>query len=809
MSEYSLMLGGNKMIQSIQTAAVIGSGVMGAQIAAHLANCGVFVRLLDVVPERLTKEEETRGLKLEDPVVRNRLAEEGKRRLKKLKPSPITSHEILERITPGNMDDDMEALHDADWIIEAVTERLGVKQKVLSAIDRHRKNGSIVSTNTSGISIHQMVEDCSENLKKHFIGTHFFNPPRYLKLVELIPSKFTDQKVLSFMHRFLENILGKGVVAAKDTPNFIANRIGTYGLLRTVKEMNERNLSVGEVDSITGTLIGRPKSATFRTLDIVGLDTFMHVAGNIYEKTEGAEKESFRIPDEVKSMVEQRKLGAKVGQGFYKKENGEILELNMKSFAYTKRKTLTTPAIQSAQRQKGTKNKVKDIIRYKGDQASDFIWSILKQTLLYTAEVFSHIANDIASVDQAMRWGFGWEHGPFEIWDIIGVEHSVERMKAEGEEIPAWLTTFLKNGNASFYKMKEDHVFFYNPEQVSYKQHVFNEKEIHIHLMKNEKTIIKQNKGASLLDIGDGIALLEFHSKSNAIGLDILHMVNESIEVTENNYDGLIIGNQGKNFSVGANLAWMLMEAQDENFDELYLVIKKFQETAMRIKYAVKPVVAAAFQMTLGGGAEMVLPAASIQAAQETYIGLVETGVGLIPGGGGTKELYLKQFRNLPAKESSNVIQLANNVFETVAAARTSTSAREAYTLGFLGPADGISVHPDHLLFDAKEKVLSLAKSNYQAPVPEKIQVPGEAGYGAMRMGAKTMQYSGYASEHDVKIAEKLAYVLSGGRVREGVRIEEQTMLALEREAFLSLLGEPLTQARMQHMLVKGKPLRN
>jgi 3-hydroxyacyl-CoA dehydrogenase len=797
------------MFQSIQTAAVLGSGVMGAQIAAHLANCGIDVTLLDIVPEKLTKIEESKGLTLENPRVRNRLATEGKRRLKKMKPSPVTSDESLHRITTGNMEDDMEKLHGADWIIEAVTENLDVKKRVLTAIDHYRKKEAIVSTNTSGISIHQMVEDCSDCFKKHFIGTHFFNPPRYLKLVEIIPSAFTDENVVSFMRKFIEDVLGKGVVLAKDTPNFIANRIGTYGLLVTVNEMIARNLTVGEVDSVTGPLIGRPKSATFRTLDVVGLDTFSHVAENIVEKTEGAEKEAFQIPAFFHKLVKLERLGAKTGQGFYKKENGKILELDLETFSYRERKKLKTPAIETAQRQQGAKRKIKEIVGHEGDRASDFIWSILKQTLLYTAEVFSHIASDIPSVDQAMRWGFGWELGPFEIWDVLGIEHSVKRMKAEGETIPTWLTNFLEKGNSSFYKIQEGNVYYYDPEHGSYKQQFFNEKEIYIHLLKEEKAIIKQNSGASLLEMGDGVALLEFHSKSNAIGLDILHMVNESIEEVEKNYEGLVIGNQGKKFSVGANLAWMLMEAQDENFDELYLVIKKFQETAMAIKYASKPVVAAPFQMTLGGGAEIVLPAASIQAAQEAYIGLVETGVGLIPGGGGTKELYLKQLRNLPRKDSSELIPLANKVFETVATAKTSTSAEEARSLGFLNQADGISSHPDHLLFDAKERVIALAKSNYRPPTSEKIPVPGKAGYGAMLMGAKTMQYGGYASAHDVKIAEKLAYVLSGGKVREGTRIEEQTMLALEREAFLSLLGEPLTQARMQHMLLKGKPLRN
>lgn len=797
------------MVYSIRTAAVLGSGVMGSQIAAHLANCGIHVLLLDIVPNEVTKEEKKKGLTLTDQKVRNRLAEQAKQKLAKQKPSPITSALSLDLMEIGNMEDDLKKLSQVDWIIEAVTEKLDVKKQVLEKVDQYRKEGSIVSTNTSGISINKMIEDCSEQMKKHFLGTHFFNPPRYLKLVEIIPAQETDPNILSFMQTFVEDVLGKGAVLAKDTPNFIGNRIGTFGLLITVKEMQARNLSVGEVDSITGPLIGRPKSATFRTLDVVGLDTFLHVAKNVYEQTDGAEKKAFAVPEFMKKMVKQGLLGAKTGKGFYQKTSGRIYELDLKTFSYTDRKRLKTAAVELAKRQKGSANKIKEIIWKKGDPASDFIWAILQPVLLYAAEMLGKIADDILSIDQAMKWGFGWELGPFEIWDAIGVERSIQRMKEEGQKIPVWVSQFLEDGYNSFYQTREDGLCFYDPRQKAYKKQQYNKKEFHIKRLKNEQTILLQNPGASLIDIGDGVVLLEFHSKSNAIGLDILHMIHDAIEETEKNYEGLVIGNQGKHFSVGANLAWMLMEAQDENFDEIALMIQKFQQTALRIKYAEKPIVAAPHQMTLGGGAEIVLPAASIQASQETYIGLVETGVGLIPGGGGTKELYLKQLRNKQSVNSADLMNLTMKVFETIATAKTSTSAEEARELGYLDGKDRISVNPDHLLFDAKQKVLELATTNYQAPVREKVPVTGDAGYAAMVMGAKSMQYSGYASEHDIKIAEKIAYVLSGGRVREGTVLDEQTILDLEREEFLSLIGEPLTQARMQHMLLKGKPLRN
>lgn len=795
------------MSYQIKKAAVLGSGVMGSGIAAHLANVGIPVIMLDIVPRELTKEEAEKGLTLDHPAVRNRIPAQSKKALLKQKPSPITSKRTLELIEIGNMEDDLEKLADVDWIIEVVVENLEIKKQVFAKVDQFRKPGTIVSSNTSGISVNAMIEDCSDDMKKHFLGTHFFNPPRYLKLLEVIPTKYTDPEVLAFMKTFGENVLGKGVVEAKDTPNFIANRIGTYGLLVTVQEMLNKGLTVGEVDSVTGPLIGRPKSATFRTLDVVGLDTFIHVANNVYDQVEGEEKKVFEVPEFMLQMKEKGMIGAKAGKGFFKKEKGVIYQLNPESLEYEDRKKLTTPAVEMAKQQKGTRSKLKALLSAKGDPAGDFIWAVTKRTLLYTADLLGEIADDIVSIDDAMKWGFGWELGPFEMWDAIGLEKSVKRMQEEGDTVPEWVLNLLEKGNTSFYKADSGSVYFYHNGE--YKERQFNRKEIHIKRLKETKGVIKKNTGASLIDMGDGVALLEFHSKSNALGLDTMQMVKFALEEVEKNYVGLVIGNQGKNFSVGANLALMLMEAQDQNFDELDLVIRQFQNMTMRIKYAEKPVVVAPFNMTLGGGAEVTLPATAVQASAETYIGLVEVGVGLIPGGGGTKELYLKKLRNMPKGIDFDLMKVANDVFEKVATAKVSTSAEEAFEYGFLGKGDGISVNPDHLLYDAKEKVLALARTGYKKPQPEKIPVVGDAGYAAMVMGAKSMQYAGYASDHDIKIAEKLAYVLSGGRIKEGTLIDEQVMLDLEREAFLSLIGEPLTQARMQHMLLKGKPLRN
>ena len=794
------------MKQSIKKAAVIGSGVMGSGIAAHLANVGIPTILLDIVPNKLTSEEEQKGLTLSDKAIRNKFTDTALKKLLKQKPAPLTSKSNLALIEAGNLEDDLEKIADCDWVIEVIVENLEIKKQLFEKVDAHRKPGSIISSNTSGISIEAMAEGRSEDFQKNFLGTHFFNPPRYLKLLEVIPTKATNPEVVNFIKAFGEDVLGKGIVLAKDTPNFIANRIGTYGLLVTVNEMLEGGYSVGEVDSVTGPAIGRPKSATFRTLDVVGLDTFIHVANNVYEKVEGKEQEVFRIPDFMNKMKEKGWLGSKSGQGFFLKQGKEIKELNPETLEYTERKKLKTPALEMSKQAKGYSNKMKALV-YADDRAGNLIWSILAPVLSYSAELLGEIADDIVAIDQAMKWGFGWDHGPFETWDAIGLEESVMKMKEDGITVPKWVDEMLANGHRSFYKKDGGTTLFY--DNGTYKSLEVNPKVVHLKTLKETNGVIKKNSGASLIDLGDDVALLEFQSPNNAIGLDIIQMVNYALEEVDKNYKGLVIGNQGKNFCVGANLAMILMEAQDDNYFEIDMVVKHFQQAMMKIKYNSKPVVAAPFGMTLGGGTEICLPTSQLQASSETYMGLVEVGVGLIPGGGGNKELYIKHLNSMPQGLEYDLQKVANKVFEQIATAKVSTSAAEARDLHMLNNKDQISFNGDHLIHDAKQAVTSLYDAGYTAPVRKKIPVVGETGYATLMLGAHNMQYSGFISEHDLKIAKKLAHVIAGGNVPYGTEVDEQYLLDLEREAFLSLVGEAKSQQRMQHMLVKGKPLRN
>lgn len=795
------------MAYHIRKAAVIGSGVMGSGIAAHLANIGIPTLLLDIVPRELTQEEETKGLTLEAPSVRNRFAAGAVQKLLKQKPAPLTTKKSLNLISIGNLEDDLEKLKEVDWIIEVVVENLDIKKSLYEKIDAVRKQGSIVSSNTSGISINAMAEGRSEDFKEHFLGTHFFNPPRYLKLLEVIPAQDTLPEVVEFMQKFGENRLGKGVVLAKDTPNFVGNRIGTYGLLITLQVMKEKGYSVGEVDSVTGPLIGRPKSATLRTLDVVGLDTFVHVAKNVYDHTTGEEQKVFEVPDYLQKMVDNGWLGAKSGQGFFLKKGKEITELNLETFEYEPLKKLKTPSIEIAKQQKGLAAKVKTLT-YAKDRTGELLWSIFAPTLIYSAQLLGEIADDIVAIDNAMKWGFGWAQGPFEIWDAIGVKESVEKMQAEGYEIPAFTKALLDNGYSTFYSEVDGELAYFDGTE--YKLVPFNEKAVDLKRYKKKHGVLKSNSSASLIDFGDQVLLLEFHSKSNALGLDIMQILNYGLDLLEtSDYKGMVIGNQGKNFSVGANLAMILMEAQDDNIFELDHIVNTFQQGTLRIKYSDKPIVTAPFAMTLGGGAEVCLPSAHIQASMETYLGLVEVGVGLIPGGGGNKELYMKHLKGLPTGVEVDLQTVANKVFESIAMAKVSTSGEEARENNFLDFADGVSVNPDHQLYDAKQAVLALSAAGYKPPVRGKVPVVGEPGYATLLLGAQNLLQSGYISEHDLHIAKKLAYVIAGGNVPYGTLVDEQYLLNLEREAFISLVQHPKSQARMQHMLMKGKPLRN
>ncbi|WP_019421542.1 3-hydroxyacyl-CoA dehydrogenase/enoyl-CoA hydratase family protein [Paenibacillus sp. OSY-SE] len=798
------------MIQSIQRAAVIGSGVMGAAIAAHLAGAGIRCLLLDLVPAQLTEAEAQKGLTLEHPAVRNRLAVNAITRLKKTKPAPLYSEAFAERITPGNLDDDLPKLADVDWIIEVVVERLDVKQELFGRIEGVWKPGTIVSSNTSGISINDMVASCGEEFKRHFLGTHFFNPPRYMKLLEIIPGATTDPEIVSYMHEFCERRLGKGVVVAKDTPNFIANRIGTYGLLVTLRNMLEMGYTIEEVDAVTGPALGRPKSATFRTLDLVGLDTFVHVAANVHGQTAAtAEKDVFSAPDVLNRMVELGWIGEKQGQGFYKKvktEAGkEIHALRFDTMEYTLSRKVSSASLEAAKTAKGAANKIRALLGTK-DRYSELAWNTLKPVLLYAAHKLGEIADTIADIDNAMKWGFNWDLGPFEIWDAIGLASTAKRMEAEGDTVPEWVRAWIDAGHTGFYEQRDNRSFYVRNGDWSELE--MPAEHISLRGLKQQNQVVLSNPGASLIDIGDGVACLEFHSPNNAIGADILTMIQKSVDEVRRNYRGLVVANEGRHFCVGANVMLLLMEAQEEEWDEIDLIIRQFQNTMLTLKRLEKPVVAAPHQMTLGGGVEACLPADKIIFSAETYFGLVETGVGLIPGGGGCKELALRSSR-MAGHTDADLQPFVSGYFETVAMAKVSTSGYDTKRLGYMGPRDSVVINEDRRIHEAKMAVLAMDSAGYEPQEEERIRVIGEPGRAVLELGAYTMHLGGYISDHDRLIANKLAHVLAGGNVPANSLVTEQYMLDLEREAFLSLCGEPKTQARMQHMLAKGKPLRN
>jgi len=802
------------MERKIRKAAVLGSGVMGAGIAAHLANVGIPTYLLDIVPRELTEEESKKGLTLEHPAVRNRIAQAGKERLLKEKPAPLYDKSNLDLITVGNMEDHLHLLGEVDWIIEVVVENLEIKKQVFARVEERRKPGTIVSSNTSGVSINEMCEGRSDEFRAHFLGTHFFNPPRYLKLLEIIPGRDTDPAVVDFMMHFGEFVLGKGTVLCKDTPNFIANRIGTFGLQVSIREMMRLGLGVDEVDAITGPVIGRPKSATFRTLDVVGLDTYAHVANNVKLKSnDPAEQEIFEIPPFVTKMIENRWLGQKSGQGFFKQvksaEGKEILVLDYNTLEYRPRVKANFPSLQAAKTAKSLPEKLKALV-YGKDKGSEFLWSVLKQVLLYSAEKAHEIADDIVAVDKAMKWGFGWELGPFETWDAIGLEKSVARMREEGAVIPPLVEELLASGKTSFYEKQEGRVAAIAIGG-NYKNVEEPKEKINLAALKEQGKLIKKNAGAALIDLGDGVACLEFTSPHNALGFDVLQMANYAAEEVKRNFTGLVIGNQGKNFCVGMNLAMALMEAQDENWLELEMMVKQFHKVGDALKASLRPVVAAPHGMTLGGGVEVCFLADRVQASAETYMGLVEVGVGLLPGGGGTKEMLFRAMENVPEGGSVPVdpFPFVARAFETIAMAKVSTSGKEAFQLGYLRPNDRISINPDHLLYDAKQLVLQLDREGFKPRQPRKIRVIGETGYASLRQNLYAMRIGGLISEHDERIASKIAYVMSGGNVPAGTEVNEQYILELERKAFLELIKTPKTQQRMQHMLAKGKPLRN
>ncbi|HYO91998.1 MAG TPA: 3-hydroxyacyl-CoA dehydrogenase/enoyl-CoA hydratase family protein [Pyrinomonadaceae bacterium] len=800
----------------IEKAAVLGAGTMGAQIAAHLANARIPTILLDIPPRELSAEEQARGLSLESRELRNRIARAGLEAARKAKPAAFFTPELAELVTIGNFDDDMARLKDCDLIIEAVVENLEIKRRLYERVEEHRRAGSVVASNTSGIPIEQLAEGRSDDFKAHFLGMHFFNPPRYLQLVELIRTRWTKPEVACAIYGFLDQRLGKGVVPAKDRPNFIANRIGTFGAMDTIRTMLEDGYSIEEVDKMTGQAVGRPKSATFRTFDLVGLDVFTHVVRNLYDALpEDEERETFVAPEFLKQMIGRGILGNKTKGGFYKKQKGEgekqeIWTLDYASLEYKPAQKIKLPALDMAKNIESTPERIRALVWGK-DRTGAFLWKTFSRTLRYAANRIPEIADTVVEIDRAMKWGFGWELGVFEVWDAIGVEKSIARMKEEGQKIPANVQAMLDAGATSFYKDEQGQKFYFDFASNSYAPVNETPGVIVLKSVKDRTGVIKKNAGASLLDIGDGVACLEFHSKMNAIGGDTLQMLKHSLAEVEKNFVGLVVGNQGTNFCVGANIMLMLLEAQEENWEELDMMVRVFQNSTMSLRYSAKPVVVAPFQMVFGGGCEMVLHGDRVRAAAETYIGLVEVGVGIIPAGGGTKEMLVRALDSIP-KNTDDVdpFPFVKRAFETIALAKVATSAEEARTLGFLGGDDTISMNRDRLIADAKQEVLALAATGYTKPQPRNdILAMGQSALSTLKLGIHQMKRGGFISEHDALIGEKLAHILTGGDLNHPTRVSEQYLLDLEREAFLSLVSQRKTQERIAHMLKTGKPLRN
>ncbi|MDW7739976.1 MAG: 3-hydroxyacyl-CoA dehydrogenase/enoyl-CoA hydratase family protein [Bacillota bacterium] len=800
-------------LKEIRKAAVLGAGVMGATIAAHLANVGIPVYLLDIVPRELLPEEEKKGLTLNSPEVRNRLSASGKEALLKQKPAPLYRQSTIELITPGNFEDDMAKLKDVDWIIEVIVENMDIKKKVFKQVEENWAPGTIVSSNTSGLSINEMVSENSAEFRKYFLGTHFFNPPRYMKLLEIIPCKETTDEVLKYMHRFCEKVLGKGVVFAKDTPNFIANRIGTFGGVYAVKLMLEEKMTVEEVDTITGPPMGRPKMASFRLLDLVGLDTFCHVARTVYEKTTNPEeKEVFNIPELLQKMVDGKMLGDKTKQGFYKKVKGEagseIFVLDYENMEYRPKEKPRFEILGKTKHEElvtGFKMLIDS-----DDKAGKFAWNLTKKQLLYSASMIPEISDDIVNVDRAITWGFNHKLGPFETWDAIGVRESVERMKNEGENIPANVVEMLEKGFESFYMEDETGKrSYYDFASKNYKPVPVSPEIISLPALKKQGKLIIGNDDASLIDMGDGVCCLEMHSPRQAASPMFIEMVHQAVEEAQKNYIGMVVGNQESNFCVGANVALIMMAAQGGEWEMLESAIKSGQDAFMAIKYSKIPVVGAPFQMTLGGGMEIVLHCDRIHAAAETYMGQVEMGVGILPGWGGNKELLIRFTEGLRDDTKVDRLPYVQKAFEAIAMATVATSARHAQELGFLRPTDKVTVNQDYLLHDAKNTVLAMVLEGYEPPRPKPIKVIGEYGLAAFKAGVQNMFWGGYISEHDMKIANEIAFVLCGGNIKPDSLVSEQYLLDIEREAFLRLVGEEKTHERISHILTTGKPLRN
>jgi 3-hydroxyacyl-CoA dehydrogenase len=807
------------MKRRIEKAVVLGAGTMGSRIAAHFANAGLPCILLDIVPPNLPA-----GAPAAE---RNKIVRAGWEAAKKSKPAAFFSAALADKIAIGNLVDDLARCAEADWIIEVVAENLEIKRNLLARVAQFRKPGAIVTTNTSGLPIHLIAEGMSEEFQQHWAGTHFFNPPRYLKLVEVIPGPKTSSDVLASLSEFCDRRLGKGVVIAKDTPNFIANRIGTFSMLNALRLMGTLGMTVEEVDACTGPALGWPKSATFRTADIVGLDVLVHVVKNIYETAPNDEsRESYKVPALVEEMVKRGWLGDKTGQGFYKKVRGagekEILTLDVNTLEYRPRQKAKFASLEMGKAIEDTRERMRALIGpllngQKGDKAQQFMWGGVSEMCLYAARRVPEISDNIVDVDHAMRWGFGWELGPFEIMDTIGVKAFATQAQKEGRALPAVMEKVLASGRKGFYESEHETTTVFDIRSGGAKKVEDPKGVIFLKSLKDEGDEIERNPGASLIDLGDGVVCCEFHAKMNAIGADLIAMMHKGLKRLDTDFDAMVIANQATNFSVGANLMLVLVAAQEQEWDELHMAVKQFQNINLALKYAPKPVVAAPQGLALGGGCEVTLHAARVQAAAEAYIGLVEVGVGLIPGGGGTKEMLIRANEHAASNEDLDLFHALKPMFEAIAMAKVGTSAEECRDLGYLRREDGVSMNRDRLVADAKETALSLVRGGYKPQAATwqegaqttQIKVLGEQFLAGAKLAIHMMMRGGYASEYDAHVGRKLANILAGGPLTSPQLVSEQYILDLEREAFVSLCGEKKTQERIAHTLKTGKPLRN
>ena len=799
--------------RKIEKVAVLGSGVMGSRIACHFANIGVQVLLLDIVPRELNDKEKSAGMDMKNPKVRNRIVNDSLQEALKSNPSPIYDKKFASRIETGNFDDDMQRIADVDWIIEVVVERLDIKKQVFENVEKYRKEGTLITSNTSGIPIHLMSDGRSEDFQKHFCGTHFFNPPRYLRLLEIIPGPKTDQKIIDFLMEYGSRFLGKETVLCKDTPAFIANRVGVYSIMEVFHLIKDLGLTVEEVDKLTGPVIGHAKSATFRTADVVGLDTLVHVANGVKENCKDDERNDvFAIPEYVQKMVDNKWLGSKSGQGFYKKVKGEggkseILSLNLHTLEYGEQKKASFPTLEMTKAESNLARRLPTL--YAGqDKAGEFYRKSFNGLFSYVSFRIPEITNELYKIDAGLRAGFGWKMGPFEKWDAIGVKTAIAKMEEDGLKVNDWVKEMLDGGNENFYKIENGKKFFYDIPSKSYKEIPTLEGQIFLDNI-TEKGILWKNSGVTIKDLGDGIINVEFHTKMNTIGGDVIEGLNKAVDLAEAEYKGLVVSNTGDNFSAGANVGMIFMMAAEQEYDELEFAIRTFQNTMMRMRYSSIPVVAAPHQMALGGGCELCLHADKVIAHAELYMGLVEFGVGVIPGGGGTKEFAL---RAGDAMHDGDIrINTFRNRFLTVGQAKVSTSAHEAFELGYLREGiDEVVINRDDQLGYAKQAALLLSQKGYTKPIKRKnVKVLGKEALGIVHVGANSMKSGNYISKHDQLISEKLGYVMAGGDLSEITEVSEDYLLGLERKAFLELCQERKTLERLQSMVQKGKVLRN